>query len=140
MNREHFDHAVRAAAAVLGVTELLVIGSQAVHGSLSDPLREEAQRSVEVDVVPFDDRDGAKADLIDGSIGEASMSRHVQHLRARRRRDDCTAAGRLARSPRSACGAEQRGGCLVSRAPRSVGVEGDRGSARGPRVLRRLAA
>jgi hypothetical protein len=73
VNREQFDHAVRAAAAVLGVEEVLVIGSQAVHGSLPEPVPASAQRSVEVDVVPFDDPEGAKADLIDGSIGEASM-------------------------------------------------------------------
>lgn len=41
MTRDQFEHAIRAAGAVLGVSELLVIGSQ--------------------------------ADLIDGSIGEASM-------------------------------------------------------------------
>ena len=34
MTREQFEHAIRAAGAVLGVTELLVIGSQAVHGSM----------------------------------------------------------------------------------------------------------
>jgi hypothetical protein len=34
VNREQFDHGIRAAASVLGVTELLVIGSQALHGSL----------------------------------------------------------------------------------------------------------
>ena len=53
--------------------ELLVIGSQAAHGSLVGDLPEEALRSVEVDVAVFDDPDGAKADLIDGSIGEASI-------------------------------------------------------------------
>ena len=64
MKREDFDHAIRAAAGVIGVDELLVIGSQALHATLSEPLPGEAQRSVEVDVVPFDDADGA--------IGEAS--------------------------------------------------------------------
>ena len=33
MKREEFAHAVRAAGAVLGVDELLVIGSQALHAS-----------------------------------------------------------------------------------------------------------
>lgn len=73
MNQASFDHAVRAAASVLGVTELLVIGSQAIHGSKPASLPVEAERSVEVDLVPLDDPDGRKADLIDGSIGEASM-------------------------------------------------------------------
>lgn len=73
MNRSEFDHAIRAAGAVLGETEVLVIGSQAVHGSLPEPIPPEAERSIEVDIVPLDDPDGAKADLIDGSIGEASL-------------------------------------------------------------------
>lgn len=36
MNRAAFNHAVRAAGAVLGEDEILVIGSQAIHGSLSE--------------------------------------------------------------------------------------------------------
>lgn len=73
MTREQFEHAIRAAGAVLGVSELLVIGSQAVHASLSGVLPIEAARSVEVDVAVRGDIDGKFADLIDGSIGEASM-------------------------------------------------------------------
>ncbi len=73
MTREQFEHAVRAAGAVLGVSELLVIGSQAVHGSVFDDLPWEAERSVEVDVEVRGDTDGRLADLIDGSIGETSM-------------------------------------------------------------------
>jgi len=74
VKRSEFEHAVRAAAAVLGASEVLVIGSQALHASVIGKLPEEAARSVEVDVAALhDDRDGAKADLIDGSIGEASM-------------------------------------------------------------------
>jgi hypothetical protein len=73
MRRAEFEHAIRAAAAVLGVEEVLVIGSQALHGSVAGDLPEEALRSVEVDVAAFEDLDGSKADLIDGAIGEASM-------------------------------------------------------------------
>ena len=73
MKRTEFEHAVRAAAAVLGVDELLVIGSQALHGSVESDLPEEALRSVEVDVAALEDPGGRKADLIDGAIGEASM-------------------------------------------------------------------
>ncbi len=62
MNRSDFDHAIRAAGGVLGEQELLVIGSQAVHASLPEPVPPEARRSVEVDVVPFDDPEGTKAD------------------------------------------------------------------------------
>ena len=71
MTREQFEHVVRAAGAVLGTTDVLVIGSQAVHGSLRS-LFPEALRSLEVDVASFDDT-GADADLIDGTIGELSM-------------------------------------------------------------------
>ncbi|MEN8115014.1 MAG: DUF6036 family nucleotidyltransferase [Actinomycetota bacterium] len=73
MKRAAFDHAIRAAGSVLGETELLVIGSQAVHGSIAGDLPPEAERSIEVDIAAFDDPDARKADLIDGSIGEASM-------------------------------------------------------------------
>lgn len=74
MKREEFEHAIRAAGAVLGVHEVLVIGSQALHASIAGDLPPEASRSVEVDVAAMrDDADGRMADLIDGSIGEASM-------------------------------------------------------------------
>ena len=71
MNREQFEHVVRAAGAVLATNDVLVIGSQAVHGSLR-ALFPEALRSLEVDVASFDDT-GADADVIDGTIGELSM-------------------------------------------------------------------
>lgn len=73
MRREEFDHTVRAAGSVLGENEVLVIGSQAVHAWISGDLPPEAAMSVESDIVAFDDQNGEKADLIDGSIGEASM-------------------------------------------------------------------
>lgn len=73
MNREAFDHAVRAAGAILGENELLVIGSQALHASVSGAVPEEAARSIEADIAALDDPDERKADLIDGTIGEVSM-------------------------------------------------------------------
>jgi hypothetical protein len=74
VKREEFEHAIRAAGAVLNVRELLVIGSQALHASVEGELPPEASRSVEVDVAAMrGDADGRMADLIDGSIGEASM-------------------------------------------------------------------
>ena len=72
MKCAEFDHAIRAAGSILGESEILVIGSQAIHGSISGDLPAEAERSVEVDSVAFDDANAGKADLIDGSIGEAS--------------------------------------------------------------------
>jgi hypothetical protein len=73
MKRVEFEHAVRAAGAVLGVEEVLVIGSQALHASNPTKFPKEAERSVEVDIAALDDADGHMADLLDGSIGEASM-------------------------------------------------------------------
>lgn len=73
MNRVQFDHAVRAAAAVVGESEVLVIGSQAIHASIEGDIPEAAMRSVEADIALFDDPEGIKADLVDGSIGEASL-------------------------------------------------------------------
>ena len=72
MNRSQFAHTIRAAASILNVKEVLVIGSQAVHASL-DKLFEAANRSIETDIAVFGDREGKMADLIDGSIGEASQ-------------------------------------------------------------------
>lgn len=73
MKRGDFEHAVRAVGSILGTSDVLVIGSQALHGSIEGDLPEAALRSIEVDVAVFGDADGSKADLIDGSIGEASM-------------------------------------------------------------------
>ncbi|MEA1903816.1 MAG: hypothetical protein U9N56_09845, partial [Actinomycetota bacterium] len=61
MNREQFDHAIRAAAAVAGVPEVLVIGSQAAHASIAGDLPEAAMRSVEADIVIPGDSRGEKA-------------------------------------------------------------------------------
>jgi uncharacterized nucleotidyltransferase DUF6036 len=73
MKRAEFEHAIRAAGSILGTSRLLVIGTQALHASVSSRLPAAAQRSIEVDIAVFGDRDGAKADLIDGSIGAGSM-------------------------------------------------------------------
>jgi hypothetical protein len=73
MKRGEFEHTIRAAGAVLGVHEVLVIGSQALHASVPGDLPDEASRSVEADIAALEDVDGRMADLIDGAIGEASM-------------------------------------------------------------------
>ncbi|MGH7571693.1 MAG: DUF6036 family nucleotidyltransferase [Gemmatimonadota bacterium] len=59
--------------AILHTDEILVIGSQAIHGANPEGLPPEAERSIEVDVAAFGDTTGVLADLIDGAIGEASM-------------------------------------------------------------------
>lgn len=50
MNRVQFEHAVRAAAAVVGEREVIVIGSQAIHAWIEDDIPEAALRSVEADI------------------------------------------------------------------------------------------
>ena len=75
MNRAQFEHAVRAAAAVAGEHEVIVIGSQAIHAWIKEEIPEAAMRSAEADIALRQDIDGSKADLIDGSIGEASRFR-----------------------------------------------------------------
>lgn len=72
MNRDQFEHAIRAAGAILGADEVLVIGSQAIHASI-DFVLPEAERSIEADIAATVDDDGSRADLIDGSIGELSV-------------------------------------------------------------------
>lgn len=73
MNRAQFEHAVCAAGAILGESQVLVIGSQAIHASIEGPLFAEAERSIEVDISSLDDENGRKADLIDGAIEELSV-------------------------------------------------------------------
>lgn len=70
MNRSQLEHIIRAAAAIAEVDTLIIIGSQAILGFDPTP-PEELLVSMEVDLYPPDDV--AKADLIDGSIGENSM-------------------------------------------------------------------
>ncbi len=70
MKRQDLEHIIRASGAVSGTDELIIIGSQAILGSCPDAPHE-LLVSREADVYPR--RDPEKADLIDGSIGEASM-------------------------------------------------------------------
>ena len=72
MTREQFNHAVRAAAAVLNTRKLLVIGSQAVHASTDAPVPA-AERSMEADIAVLDADGPESANILDGSIGEMSI-------------------------------------------------------------------
>jgi hypothetical protein len=65
-----FQHVVAAAAAVTGQDEFVVIGSQAILGSVDDP-PESMLVSLEVDMYPL--HDPASADLIDGALGDGSQ-------------------------------------------------------------------
>lgn len=70
MRREDFEHVISAAAEVSGEREIVVIGSQAILGSVTDPPKT-MLFSMEADVYPL--HDPAKADEIDGSLGDGSF-------------------------------------------------------------------
>lgn len=69
MRRNEFEHVIAAAAAVSGEREIVVIGSQAILGSFPDP-PQTMLFSAEADVYPLNDP--AKAETIDGSLGDGS--------------------------------------------------------------------
>lgn len=69
MNRQQLEHILRAAAAITGADQFVVIGSQAILAQPFDP-PSECVESIEADVFTF--RSTEDADLIDGSIGEES--------------------------------------------------------------------
>jgi hypothetical protein len=76
MRREQLEHAIRTACQIIGGTEVIVVGSQAILGTFrEDQLPAEATMSIEVDILPIAD-DNTKtarlADLIEGVAGEFS--------------------------------------------------------------------
>lgn len=74
MRRDQLEHLLRAACTVIDEDEVLVIGSQSILGSYSQQvLPPRATLSMEADLAVFDDPDARKADLIDGSLGEATQ-------------------------------------------------------------------
>ena len=74
MRKHQFDHVIGAAAEVTGEREIVVIGSQAILGSVSHPPKS-MLLSIEADVYPL--RNPDKAIEIDGSLGDGS---HFQDL------------------------------------------------------------
>lgn len=73
MNRDQLAHVLRAACQIAGDPHILVIGSQAILGTFDeDMLPAPATASREVDIAFLEDPTGAKADLVDGAIGELS--------------------------------------------------------------------
>lgn len=70
MRPEAFEHVVAAAAEVTGQDEFVVIGSQAILGSVAKP-PEALLHSLEVDIYPL--RDPGSADAIDGALGDGSQ-------------------------------------------------------------------
>ncbi len=69
MTRQQLEHILRAATAITGVDRFVVIGSQAILGQFPDP-PPELLVSIEVDLFSLEVPEAAE--LIDGSIGEAS--------------------------------------------------------------------
>jgi hypothetical protein len=76
MRRDQLEHAIRTACQIIGRSEVIVIGSQAILGSfVEDELPTEATMSVEIDILPLADSDETArlADLIEGVAGEWSL-------------------------------------------------------------------
>jgi hypothetical protein len=69
VKREQFDHVIASAAEVASEEEIVVIGSQAIHGIPGSPPKQ-AMLSMEADVYPLHSPE--KAEAIDGSIGDGS--------------------------------------------------------------------
>ncbi len=70
MTRPQLEHVIRAAASTVNVRDVVVIGSQAILGSVARP-SPDLTRSIEADVFPRDDP--GLSIVVDGSIGEQSM-------------------------------------------------------------------
>lgn len=73
MRRDQLEHLIRAAGSLIGDSTVIVIGSQAILATFPEPDEEVLMRSMEADLLPLDDPDEAKADLIDGVLGAGSM-------------------------------------------------------------------
>jgi hypothetical protein len=69
MKRSELEHLIRAAGAIAGERELVVIGSQAILGQFPDAAPD-LLISMECDLYPR--RNPALADKVDGAIGEGS--------------------------------------------------------------------
>ena len=70
MRRDQLEHVLRAASAIVGCDDFVVIGSQAMLASVASP-PPEIVASVEVDLYPRDMPE--RAIDIDGAIGDGSM-------------------------------------------------------------------
>lgn len=70
MKRQDLEHIIRAAGAIAGVEDLIIVGSQAILGQFPNAPAE-LLVSQEADLYPKDDP--SQAEIIDGSIGEESL-------------------------------------------------------------------
>jgi len=73
VRRDQLEHLIRAAGRLLGDETVIVIGNQAILASFPQPPVDALTRSMEADLLPIDDPDESKADLIDGVLGAGSM-------------------------------------------------------------------
>ncbi len=75
MDERQLEHLIRASGAIIGDTEVVVVGSQSILPWLKKyrdhPILPVLTQSMEADIIPIDD-DERKPDLIDGAIGEES--------------------------------------------------------------------
>lgn len=69
MRLEEFEHLIAAAAEVTGRDEFVIVGSQAILGSVQEP-PDSMLQSMEADIYPLEVPEAA--DLIDGSLGDGS--------------------------------------------------------------------
>jgi hypothetical protein len=69
MRREELEHLIRAAAAISGEREIVIVGAAAILGAVPDP-PPDLRRTLEADLYPR--RRPELADVIDGAIGELS--------------------------------------------------------------------
>lgn len=76
MRRDQLEHAIRAACQIIGHREVIVVGSQAILGSIPEhQLPAAATMSLEVDILPIaadNDETARLADVIEGVAGEFS--------------------------------------------------------------------
>lgn len=79
MRRDQLEHAIRTACQIIGHPDIIVVGSQAILGSIvEEELPAAATMSMEVDILPIaadNDETARLADLIEGVAGEFSPSR-----------------------------------------------------------------
>ncbi|MGI6797958.1 DUF6036 family nucleotidyltransferase [Gordonia sihwensis] len=77
MRRDQLEHAIRAACAILGADDVIVVGSQSILGTWDeDELPERATRSNEADILPIASDQGSVtelADRLEGAAGELSQ-------------------------------------------------------------------
>lgn len=76
MRKDQLEHAIRTACQIIGHTEIIIVGSQAILGTFDeDQLPPTATMSIEVDVLPIahdNAETGRLADIIEGVAGEFS--------------------------------------------------------------------